>query len=87
VARRPLRGTPRLASMPRWSIRRGAGAGRAAWSAGSLTSSGPPSPELQPDVIDLLFTVTSFETFDVLAGADKTPADAVPVSGTSPAPP
>jgi hypothetical protein len=55
---------------------------------GRLTDQlGAPSPELQPDVIDLLFTVTSFETFDVLAGADKTPADAVPVSGTSPAPP
>ncbi len=47
---------------------------------GRLTDQlGTPSPELQPDVIDLLFTVASFETFDVLAGADKTPADAVPL--------
>ena len=33
----------------------------------------------QPDVTDLLFTVTSFETFDALAGPDKTPEAVVPL--------
>jgi AcrR family transcriptional regulator len=40
---------------------------------------GTPPAELQPDVIDVLFTVTSFETFDALAGADKTPEAVVPL--------
>lgn len=37
---------------------------------------GSPPAEQQPDVTDLLFAVTSFETFDALAGDDKS-ADAV----------
>jgi AcrR family transcriptional regulator len=35
--------------------------------------------ERSPDVIDLLFTMTSFETFDTLAGPDKTPAAVIPL--------
>lgn len=38
-----------------------------------------PPVELTPDVIDLLFTMTSFETFDTLAGQDKTPAAVTPL--------
>jgi AcrR family transcriptional regulator len=41
---------------------------------------GTPTAEQAPDVIDLVFTVTSFEAFDVLAGADKTPAAVVPLA-------
>jgi AcrR family transcriptional regulator len=40
---------------------------------------GIPPADLQGDVIDLLFAVTSFETFDVLAGEDKTPEAVVPL--------
>jgi AcrR family transcriptional regulator len=40
---------------------------------------GIPPADLQDDVIDLLFAVTSFETFDVLAGEDKTPEAVVPL--------
>jgi AcrR family transcriptional regulator len=47
---------------------------------GRLTDQhGSPPAELQPDVTDLLFTVTSFETFDALAGAGKTPEAVVPL--------
>ena len=38
-----------------------------------------PPADLQPDVIDLLFAVTSFETFDALAGEEKTPQAVVPL--------
>lgn len=37
-----------------------------------------PPAELAADAIDMLFAVTSFETFDALAGPDKTPAAVVP---------
>jgi AcrR family transcriptional regulator len=40
---------------------------------------GCPPAELQPDVIDMLFTLTSFDTFDTLAGAAKTPEAVVPL--------
>ena len=40
---------------------------------------GSPPAELQPDVIDMLFTLTSFDTFDTLAGAAKTPEAVVPL--------
>src|SRR5487761_655199 len=40
---------------------------------------GYPPAELQADATDLLFTVTSFETFDALAGTEKTPEAAVPL--------
>jgi hypothetical protein len=38
----------------------------------------PPAGQC-PDATDLLFTITSFETFDVLAGAGKTPEALVPL--------
>ena len=40
---------------------------------------GSPPAGVHPDAIDLLFTVTSFETFDALAGDDKTPEAVVPL--------
>ena len=40
---------------------------------------GSPPAELQPAVIDMLFTLTSFDTFDTLAGAAKTPEAVVPL--------
>jgi AcrR family transcriptional regulator len=43
-----------------------------------VTESGTPTTKQAPDVIDLVFTVTSFEAFDVLAGADRTPAAVIP---------
>jgi AcrR family transcriptional regulator len=43
-----------------------------------VTNRGTPTPDQAPDVIDLVFTVTSFEAFDILAGADKTPAAVIP---------
>jgi AcrR family transcriptional regulator len=39
---------------------------------------GPPA-ELAPQVIAMLFTLTSFETFDTLAGPDQPPAAVVPL--------
>ena len=39
---------------------------------------GPPG-ELAPQIIGMLFTLTSFETFDTLAGQDQTPAAVVPL--------
>ncbi len=39
---------------------------------------GPPA-ELAPQIIGMLFTLTSFETFDTLAGQDQTPATVVPL--------
>jgi AcrR family transcriptional regulator len=44
-----------------------------------LTIPDGPLPEDQaPGVIDLLFTITSFETFDTLAGPGRTPATVTP---------
>ncbi len=40
---------------------------------------GSPPAELQPDVIDMLFALTGFDTFDALAGAAKTPEAVVPL--------
>jgi hypothetical protein len=40
---------------------------------------GGPPDELAPQVISMLFTLTSFETFDALAGPDQTPAAVVPL--------
>jgi Na+-translocating ferredoxin:NAD+ oxidoreductase RnfG subunit len=31
------------------------------------------------DTVDVLFMLTSFQTFDMLAGATRTPADVVPL--------
>lgn len=39
---------------------------------------GPPA-ELAPQIISMLFTLTSFETFDTLAGQDQTPDAVVPL--------
>ena len=45
---------------------------------GRLTDEhGAPRAEAVPDVIDVLFTLTSFETFDNLAGATRKPEDVV----------
>lgn len=47
---------------------------------GRLTGErGAPSAEAAPDVIDVLFTLTSFETFDTLASSGKTPEAVVPL--------
>jgi AcrR family transcriptional regulator len=40
---------------------------------------GRPAPRMQQETIDLLFTLTSFQTFDLLAGAERTPAQVVPM--------
>jgi AcrR family transcriptional regulator len=40
---------------------------------------GRPLPEQADGARDLLFTLTSFETFDSLAGPDRTPEEVVPV--------
>ncbi|HEY2578740.1 MAG TPA: TetR/AcrR family transcriptional regulator [Streptosporangiaceae bacterium] len=40
---------------------------------------GTPPATRQPDAIDMLFTITGFETFDSLAGPDKTPEAVVPL--------
>lgn len=40
---------------------------------------GRPPAEALEETIDVLFTLTSFETFDALAGPAKTPADVAPV--------
>jgi AcrR family transcriptional regulator len=40
---------------------------------------GRPPAETLEQTIDVLFTLTSFETFDALAGSAKTPADVTPV--------
>ena len=48
--------------------------------AGRLTDErGAPLAEVAPDVIDVLFTLTSFATFDTLAGSEKTPEAVVPL--------
>jgi AcrR family transcriptional regulator len=48
--------------------------------AGRLTGEhGVPPAEASPDMIDVLFTLTSFETFDILAGSGKTPEAVVPL--------
>jgi AcrR family transcriptional regulator len=39
---------------------------------------GPPT-DRSADAIDMLFAVTGFETFDTLAGQDRTPASVVPL--------
>jgi AcrR family transcriptional regulator len=39
---------------------------------------GPPAGQ-STDVIDMVFAVTSFETFDILAGPDRTPACVTPL--------
>lgn len=38
-----------------------------------------PEQEKLDEAVDILFTLTSFETFDTLAGATRTPEDVVPV--------
>lgn len=43
------------------------------------TELGTPPAARQPDAIGLLFAVTSFETFDTLAGPGKTPEAVVPL--------
>ena len=35
--------------------------------------------EARDETIDLLFALTSFQTFDVLAGPTRTPADVAPI--------
>ena len=47
---------------------------------GRLTDErGVPTAEAAPDVIDVLFTLTSFETFDTLAGSAKVPEAVTPL--------
>jgi AcrR family transcriptional regulator len=43
------------------------------------TEFGTPPAARQPDAINLLFTITSFENFDTLAGPDKTPETVIPL--------
>jgi AcrR family transcriptional regulator len=40
---------------------------------------GRPAADAQDETIDLLFTLTSFETFDMLAGPKRTPAQVAPM--------
>jgi AcrR family transcriptional regulator len=40
---------------------------------------GRPAADAQNETIDLLFTLTSFQTFDVLAGPKRTPAEVAPI--------
>lgn len=40
---------------------------------------GRPGPATMDEVVDLLHVLTSFETFDALAGADRTPEEVVPL--------
>jgi AcrR family transcriptional regulator len=40
---------------------------------------GTPAAEDEAEVIDLLFTLTSFQTFDLLAGPKRTPTQVVPL--------
>jgi AcrR family transcriptional regulator len=40
---------------------------------------GRPAADAQNETIDLLFTLTSFQTFDVLAGPKRTPAQVAPM--------
>jgi len=40
---------------------------------------GKPAADAQDETIDLLFTLTSFESFDMLAGAKRTPAQVAPL--------
>jgi AcrR family transcriptional regulator len=40
---------------------------------------GKPAADALDETIDLLFTLTSFETFDMLAGAKRTPAQVAPM--------
>jgi AcrR family transcriptional regulator len=40
---------------------------------------GRPPPDMRDEATSLLFTITSFETFDTLAGPDRTPEDAAPL--------
>jgi len=42
------------------------------------TEYGRPPPELIEQAVSQLFTITSFETFDTLAGSDQTPEDVAP---------
>lgn len=37
-----------------------------------------PSPETMDEAVDLLYTLTSFETFDTLAGTQRTPQEVTP---------
>jgi AcrR family transcriptional regulator len=37
-----------------------------------------PAPETMDEAVDLLYTLTSFETFDTLAGGTRTPQDVAP---------
>ncbi|HEX9056349.1 MAG TPA: helix-turn-helix domain-containing protein [Ktedonobacterales bacterium] len=40
---------------------------------------GRPTPEALDEAVNVLYTLTSFETFDMLAGTTHTPEDVVPV--------
>jgi hypothetical protein len=40
----------------------------------------PPIQGAAADAVDLVFAVTSFETFDVLAGPDRTPEAVIPLA-------
>src|SRR6266568_8530084 len=40
---------------------------------------GRPAADAAAETVDLLFALTSFPTFDLLAGAKRTPADVVPL--------
>lgn len=40
---------------------------------------GKPTADAREETVDLLFTLTSFETFDMLAGPKRTPADVAPL--------
>lgn len=44
-------------------------------------STGKPAPGGRDDVVNVLHTLTSFETFDNLAGPDRTPDAVVPIVG------
>jgi len=40
---------------------------------------GKPAPRSLDEMVDVLFTLTSFETFDTLAGPDRSPVDVAPL--------
>ncbi len=40
---------------------------------------GRPAPELMDETIDVLFAITGFETFDILAGPSRSPEEVVPM--------
>jgi AcrR family transcriptional regulator len=47
--------------------------------AGGQPSAGGAAHQVRAEVIDTIFAVTSFETFDVLAGAQRTPESVLPL--------